>query len=145
MTRDARLERLPCRLPVAEAEAGIRIVVPDPAESRRCDEPGLFVTALAELRRVMTVAAVRLTRVRGARVPSEKLSRMVRVLAGRVRPMAVEARRAYVTGLARARTRIRLGPMMLSELGRVARRHGPDDLRTGTAPGTSGRHRVHDA
>ena len=108
MARDARLETLARSLSVAEAEIAVDIMVSGLTEPRRGDETRLLMTALAELRRVVAIAAIRLARVRGARVAREKLSRMVRHLSRDVGAMAIETRRADVTGLARPRTRIRL-------------------------------------
>ena len=80
---------------IAEAE-----VVAGLAESRRRDETRLLMTSLAELRCIVAIAAVRLARVRGARVPREKLRRMVAGLPRDVGAMTVETCRAHVAGLA---------------------------------------------
>jgi len=98
------------------------------------------VAALAELRRVVAIAAIRLARVRGARVAREELSRMVRHLSRGIGAMAIETRRADVTGLAGPRTRIRVCPMALPELRCVTRRRRSCELHARPAPGTSQRH-----
>ena len=140
VARDARLETLPRSLSVAEAEIAIDIMVSRLTESRRRDETRLLVTALAELRRVVAIAAIRFARVRRARVAREKLSRMVRRLSRDVGAMAIETRRADVAGLAGLRARIRLRSMTLPELRRVARRHRSRELHPRPASGTSLRH-----
>jgi len=103
------------------------------------------VTALAELRRVVTIAAVGLARVRRARVTREKLRGMVRDLPRGIRAMTVQARRPDVARLAGLGSRVRLGAVVLAEFGRVTRRHQPNEVRAGPTTRASGRHGVHDA
>lgn len=57
----AGLEALPRGLPVSEAEAAEGVVVSRAAERGLRDETRLLVTVLAELRRIVAIAAVRLT------------------------------------------------------------------------------------
>ena len=72
MARRARFETLPCRLSVSEAESPECIVVARRANAPRRHHPALLVAALAELRRVVAIGAVRLARVGSARVPREE-------------------------------------------------------------------------
>src|SRR6476646_8268184 len=70
---------------------------------------------------------------------------MVGVLSRRVRTMAIEARRANVAGLARARTGIRLRRVVLPELRRVTGGRCSNELHSRPTSGTGRRHRVHHA
>ena len=65
------------RLPVPEAESAERVVeagAPEPRLRRR--QTGLLMTSLAELRRIVAVAAVRLARICGAGVARQEVPRM---------------------------------------------------------------------
>ena len=68
MARGARLEALSRGLPVPQAEAAERVVVAGLADPPVRDESRLLVAALAELGRIVAVAAVRLSRESGTRV-----------------------------------------------------------------------------
>jgi hypothetical protein len=68
VARRTRFKTLSRGLPVSEAEASERVVVTFLTDSRRCHQSRLLVTALAELRRVVAVAAIRFARVSRARV-----------------------------------------------------------------------------
>ncbi len=68
VTGHARLETLSRCLPVTQAETSKRVVIPALSNARSSYEPGLPVTTLAELRRVMAIATVCFSPIRGARV-----------------------------------------------------------------------------
>jgi hypothetical protein len=88
---DAGLETLARRLSMSEAEPAEGIVITGAPESRLSDQPRLLVAALAELRRVVTVAAVRFACVCCPRVTHEKALRMEARDTCTFRSMAIEA------------------------------------------------------
>ena len=65
---------------MSEAEAAERVVVTLSPDSRRRDESGLLVAALAELRGVVAVTAIRFARVRRARVTRKEVLWVVAAL-----------------------------------------------------------------
>jgi hypothetical protein len=72
MTGRTRLETLARGLTVPQAEAAESIVIARLADPRRRNEARLLVTALTKLRGIVAIAAIRLTRVRRARVACEE-------------------------------------------------------------------------
>src|SRR5574338_1147278 len=99
------------------------------------------MTALTELRRVVAVAAVRLTRVGRARVAGDESAGMVARLARALRAMTLETGRAHMTRLAGRRPGVRLSAVPLPELPRVTRGWCANEVHAGCAPGAAGRHR----
>lgn len=138
MARSARLETLSGCLAVPQAEPSKYIVVPGGANSPTGDKARLLVTALAKLRRVVTIAAIRFASIGRARVAREKILCVVPGLLPNVGAVALETCRAHVAGLARFRTRIRLGPMTFPEFTRVSRRRPSRQLRSRRTPRPGG-------
>jgi hypothetical protein len=122
---------------MAEAEAAIRVVISSRTDPACRDQPGLLMTAMAELSGVVAIAAVRLARVRGAGMAAHETLRVEARLAPRVGAMTVEARRPKVTGLARLGSRVRLRAVPLLEVARMRRRRRANQLHAGCALGTS--------
>ena len=60
MAADAALEALPGRLAMSETESPERVVVAGAAEPPLCGQPRLLMAALAELRGIVAIAAIRL-------------------------------------------------------------------------------------
>ena len=139
MTRRAGFEALPSRLAVSQIETTEGVVKPGGANAPRRDYSRLLVAALTELRGIVAVAAARGARVGGAGVTRKECGRVVARLRADIRAMAVETHRADVTGLARARTRVRLRTMTLPEVPCVARWGSPDELRARRAVGAGRR------
>jgi len=125
---------------VPEAEPAECVVVAGGADSPDGDDASLPVTALAELRRIVTIAAVRFASVGRARVACQEILRVVAGLTRDFGAVTLEARRAHVAGLARRRPRARLGPVSLPEVPRVTRRRGASPLRGYRTSGCSSRH-----
>jgi hypothetical protein len=75
---------------VSETESAKGIVVPSLADAGRRDESGLLMTRLAELRRVVAIAAVRRTRIRRTGMPRKESLRVVAFLASDVGSVTLE-------------------------------------------------------
>lgn len=116
MTRGTRLETLPRRLPMPEAEPAEDVVISSGSKPPLSDEPRLLMACLTELRRIVTVGAVRFARVRRAGMARDKVLRMIARLRSGIRPVTLEARRASMTCLASSRTCVRFGPVSLPEI-----------------------------
>jgi len=72
MTGCTRLETMTGGLTVPQTEAAEGIVIARLADPRRRNEARLLVTALTKLRGVVAIAAIRLSRIRRARVACEE-------------------------------------------------------------------------
>ena len=122
------IETLSSCLSMPEAETPERIVVTSSADPSGSDKSGLLVTALAELRRIMAVAAACVTGVRGAGMAGEKVRRVITFLRPNIRPMALEACGPDMTRLACFRACVCLGAVSFTKLdcmtgGRISNKH----------------------
>jgi len=141
MTGDAALQILPRRLAVPQEKELLGVVITR-VQLASGAQTCLHVAVGAELAGVMTIAAVGLPRIGRCWMPGKKTSRMIaRGGVGRIRAMAVETLRPYVT------TFTCLGPgvghwaVSLREIRAVRRRPLTPDYRTSSPPWTS--HRKH--
>ncbi len=105
MARCAGFETLSRGLPVPKTKTPKGVVVTFLADSRRCDKSRLLVTALAELRRVVAVAAIGFARVGRARVARDEILGVVAGLPGAVGAVTLETHRSLVACLACPGTR----------------------------------------
>ncbi len=103
-----------------------------------CHEPGLLVAVLAELCRVVAVAAVGVATPRRGRVPCEKTGGMVVPSSGSFGPMAGQAGLTYVAGLARRAPGRGIRSVTVTEVPGMAPRRRPDELCAHPAIGASG-------
>jgi len=122
VARGARFKTLPRGLPVSQAEIAKCVVVTFLANSRGRDESGLLVAALAELRRVMAVAAIRVSCVRRTRVTCKEVLRVVAGPPRTVRAVTLETHGSLVARLTRPGARARERAMALPEFRRMTRR-----------------------
>ena len=129
VTRGAGLETLTRRLPMPQAEPTKRIVIAYASETPGRDQPRLLMTALAELRRVMTIIAIGGTRIRCAGVPCDKVLRMIPRLPRAIGAMTRETGTALMTRFAAIGARVRLRTMALAKRVRVCRRRHARELR----------------
>jgi hypothetical protein len=106
---------LPSRLPVSQAEAAEGVVVTGATDLRGGDKSRLLVATLAELCRIVAIAATRLARVRRSWVANEESLSMVARLPGTFGAVTFETGGSHVAGLARHRSGVGFSPMPLAE------------------------------
>lgn len=122
MATCTRLQALSSSLPMAEAETAECVVVSRAAEPPHGDQSRLLMTTLAELGRIVAVAAVRAARPRRARMAGQEVRRVIARLRSAFRPVALQAHRPDMTRLACARSRVGFRAMALAEFQRVTSR-----------------------
>ena len=122
MARRAGFETLSRGLPVPQTETPKSVVVTFLADSRRCHKARLLMTALAELRLVVAVAAIGFPRVGRAWVARYEILGVIAGLSRAVGAVTLETHRSLVACPARPGTRARLWAVPLPELPRMIRR-----------------------
>ena len=119
---------------MSQAETPEGIMVASTTDLRDGNESRLLMTALAELRGVMAIAAIRLTRICGTRVAREKSLRVIARLPGTLGAVTFKTGRAHVAGFARHRAGARFRVVPAAELPRVIRWRHAGELRARCAP-----------
>src|ERR1041385_7313480 len=113
---DAGLEALARGLPVTGDEEIVEVVIARPQRTSRRNQSRRGVAGGAEARRVVTVAAVGLARVRGGGMARQEAGRMVASGPGSIGSVALETIGAGVTSSAGGRHRLGCGCVPLRVL-----------------------------
>ena len=116
MAGHAAFQILPRGLAMVQGEVLLRIVIAA-VQRALSAETGVHMALGAELAGIMTVAAIRLSRVGRCRVPGEKSGGMIPGSGiSRIGPVAVKTLGPHVAALASLRSGVRYRPMSLGEV-----------------------------